>query len=189
MDRDLPRCIISDGRIVSTALLIEFQFCTPLLLGVWTKQLANSCCFLSLSKILADLLTELECATDRSALIKASEHECRVLTSISVIKHAHLHLPWSILAGNTSSYPAPLTVDNPTGLLLLGTVMLLYPSSCMLLALLKLILSWIRLLLHRFFFFFFFAATRQTRGPQKSVKQLSKLVWPKGAHCSLSNCS
>ena len=40
---------------------------------------------LSLSKTLADLLMELECVTDRSALVKASESECSIPASISDI--------------------------------------------------------------------------------------------------------
>ena len=182
MDGDLPCCIISDGRIASTALLIgtrylwiEFQFTHPVI-RCMNKATSKQLLLLSLSKTLGDPLTELECATDRSVLIKASECECSVPTSISVIRHTHLCLPWSILSGNTSSYPAPVTVDNLTGLLLQGAVILLYSWSCMLLVPLKLILSWTWLLLT---VFSFFADARQTHGPPKSVKQLNKLVWPK----------
>ena len=68
------------------------------------------------------------------------------------IRHTHSRLPRSILAGNTSSYAAPLMVDNLTGLLLQRAVVLLYSRTCMPLVRLKLILSWIWLSIHWLFF-------------------------------------
>ena len=136
------------------------------------KTTSKQLLLLSLSKTLADLLTELECATDRSVLIKASECKFSVPTSIYQLSDIHSSICpeafWLKLHHRTlhhwrwTTWQAATTGGSDIVVLLK-----LYAVGA------TKIDSFLDLTFTTLIFFFFFVATRQTHGPKKSVKQIN----------------